>query len=205
MPNFATSVRVGRHRDEVLGDGGLVAPEPGEAPLARAAGVGERLQRGERLRRDHEQRLGGVEVVGGFPEVGAVDVAHEPERHVALREVAQRVVGHVRSEVGAADADVDDVADALAGVADPLPAAHALGEVGHLAQHRVHRGDDVLAVDLDHRALGRAQRGVQHGAVLGDVDLLAPEHGVDAVAQAAPARASSTRRRRVSSVTRFLE
>ena len=31
----------------------------------------------------------------------------------------------------------------------------------------------------------RAQRHVQHGAVLGDVDLLAAEHGVDALAQAA--------------------
>ena len=75
----------------------------------------------------------------------------------------------------------------LPGVAGPLAGAHALGEVGHLAQHRVHVGDDVLAVDLDDRALGRAERGVQHGAVLGDVDLVAPEHRVDAVAEAAPA------------------
>ena len=85
---------------------------------------------------DDEQRLGRVEVVGGLPEVGAVDVGHEPERHVAPAEVAERVVGHVRAEVGAADADVDDVADALAGVAGPLPAAHPLGEVGHLARAR---------------------------------------------------------------------
>ena len=34
-----------------------------------------------------------------------------------LRVVAQRLVGHHRAEVGAADADVDDVADRLAGVA----------------------------------------------------------------------------------------
>ena len=34
-------------------------------------------------------------------------------------------------------------------------------------------------------ALRRAQRDVQHGAVLGDVDLLAAEHGVDPLAQAA--------------------
>ena len=34
------------------------------------------------------------------------------------------------------------------------------------------------------RALGRAQRDVQDGAVLGDVDLVAAEHGVDARAQA---------------------
>ena len=33
-------------------------------------------------------------------------------------------------------------------------------------------------------AARRAQRHVQHGAVLGDVDLVAAEHGVDALAQA---------------------
>ena len=38
------------------------------------------------------------------------------------------------------------------------------------------------------RTFGGAQRDVQDGAVLGDVDLLAPEHGVDAVAEAGPLR-----------------
>ena len=67
----------------------------------------------------------------------------------------------------------------LAGVARPRAAAHAVGEVRHLVQHGVHLGDDVDAVDLDVLALGRAQRDVQDGAVLGDVDLLAREHRVD--------------------------
>ena len=52
----------------------------------------------------------------------------------------------------------------------------------------MHGGDDVLAVDLDDRALGCAQRDVQDGTVLGDVDLVAAEHGVDAVAQTRPVR-----------------
>ena len=68
------------------------------------------------------------------------------------------------------------------------PRADPLGEVGHLVEHRVHLGHDVHAVDLDHRALGRPQRDVEHGAVLGDVDLLAAEHRVDAVAQAGALR-----------------
>ncbi len=42
------------------------------------------------------------------------------KRQVAVGVVAQRLVGHHRAEVGAADADVDDVADRLAGVAAPL-------------------------------------------------------------------------------------
>ena len=38
---------------------------------------------------------------------------------------------------------------------------------------------DVLAVDQDRRAARRAQRHVEHGSVLGDVNLLATKHGID--------------------------
>ena len=131
----------------------------------------------------------------------SVPSTFETKRKVeaALAVVPQRLVGHDRPEVGAADADVDDVADALAGVALPCAAAHAVGEVGHPVEHGVDLGHDVLAVDDDRRAARCAQRHVQHGAVLGDVDLLAREHGVDALAQAGllgePKRAAAASRR----------
>ncbi len=90
--------------------------------------------------------------------------------------MAQRLVSHHRAEVGAADADVDDVADRLAGVPGPLARAHPLAEVAHPVERLVHLLDHVDAVD-DQRALARhPQRHVQHGAVLGDVDVLAGEH-----------------------------
>ena len=99
--------------------------------------------------------------------------------------VAQRLVGHHRAQVGAADADVDHGADAPAGVPRPLAGADRVGKARHPVEHRVDRGHDVLAVDEDRRVRGRAQRDVQHGAVLGDVDVLAGEHRVDPPAQAA--------------------
>src|SRR3546814_7804742 len=71
-------------------------------------------------------------------EVGAVDVGHEREAHVAITEIAQRLAGHHRAEVRAADADADHVADALARMPRPLPAAHALGEGRHAVEHLVH-------------------------------------------------------------------
>ncbi len=68
----------------------------------------------------------------------------------------------------------------------------------------MHVGHDVLPVDHDRLAARRAQRDVQHGAVLGDVDLLAAEHRVDARAQ--PRLAGELQEQRiVSSVTRFFE
>jgi hypothetical protein len=98
-----------------------------------------------------------------------------------------------------------DVADALAGVAFPGPAAHAVGKSRHLIEHGVHFGNDVLAPsDQDRGAARSAQRDVQHGAVLGDVDLLAAEHRVDALAQ--PRFLGQLHQQRsVSSVTRFFE
>ena len=64
---------------------------------------------------------------------------------------------------------------------------------------------DVLAVDHDRRAARRAQRHVQHRPVLGDVDLLAAEHRVDAFAQAALLGQLRRAARSVSSVMRFFE
>ena len=52
-------------------------------------------------------------------------------------------------------------------------------------QDRMDPGDHVLAVDLDDRPLRCAERDVQDGAVLGDVDLLAAEHRRDPIAQRA--------------------
>jgi hypothetical protein len=67
----------------------------------------------------------------------------------------------------------------------PLPIASPkpLREGGHPVEHRVDRRHHVLAVDDDRGVAGGAQRHVKHRAVLGHVDLVAAEHGVDASAQ----------------------
>ena len=111
----------------------------------------------------------------------------------------ERLVGHDGTEVGPADADVDDRLDASPGHAGPLAGAHALGEGVRPGEHVVHVAHDVLAVDLE-RGVGRQpQRGVEHRPVLGDVDVLAGEHGVAARRDAPPrrpARAGRPRPRR---------
>ena len=84
---------------------------------------------------------------------------------VAIAVVLQRLVGHDRAEVRAADADVDDVADALAGVALPCAAADAVGEGGHLVEHGVDLGHDIFAVDAGstRRAARAARRAARRG------------------------------------------
>ena len=184
MPNSDTFAALVETATKCFATALGVAAKARQQPVARALSVGHRLQRREGLGRDDEQRFRGIEVAGRFDEVGAVDVGDEPERHVPLAVMLERLVGHHRPEVGAADADVDDVANALAGVALPGAAADPVGEVRHLVEHGVDLRHHVLAIDDDRCPFRRAQGHVQDGAVLGDVDLFAAEHGVDPRSQA---------------------
>ena len=95
----------------------------------------------------------------------------------------ERFVCHDRPEIGPSDADVDHVADPLAGVPPPGPVAHTGGEGRHLIENGVHLGHHVLTIHHD-LLLSRCPQGhVEHRALLGGVDLVAPEHRIDAVAQ----------------------
>ena len=95
------------------------------------------------------KRFGRVEVARRFGEVGAVDVRDEAHGQIAVAVMAQRLVRHHGAEVRAADANINDVADALAGVAFPRAVADARGKIRHAIEHLVDLGHDVVAVDAD--------------------------------------------------------
>ncbi len=56
----------------------------------------------------------------------------------------ERLIGHHGTEVGTADADVDDVLDAFAGMALRLAAPDAVGEISHLVEHGMDRRHDIF-------------------------------------------------------------
>ncbi len=95
---------------------------------------------------------------------------------------------HLRAQIRAADADIDDVRDRLAGVAQPFAAAHCVGEGLDAIEHGVDVGVDVHAIDHVRRAARGAQGGVQHGAAFGVVDARAQEHRIAPRFDAALAR-----------------
>jgi len=64
-------------------------------------------------------------------------------------ERAERLVSHCRPEVRAADADVDDASDSLAGVTPPSAGADLLSKGRHAVQLCMDERDDVGAVDED--------------------------------------------------------
>ena len=188
-------LQVGGDSDEVLADGlgflllGTVDGAGGlellKQPGAGAAGVGQGLQRGEGLGDDDEQRGLRIEALGLLGQVVRVDVGDVAGRDAGVGVRLERLVHHDRAQVGAADADVDDGLDLLAGHAGPLAGADLVGEGVDAAEHLTHVLDGVLAVD-DVLALvldRAAQRGVQHGAVLGVVDVHAGVHGLGALVE----------------------
>ena len=153
----------------------LVA-ERGERPLARGLRVRHRLERRERLRGDDEERLVGGQVARRLGEVGRVDVRDEAEGQVAPRVVPQRLVRHHRPEVGAADADVDDVADRLARMALPLPERTRSANAAIRSRTSWTSATTSTPSTTSDVARRHAQRDVEDRAVLGDVDPLAAEH-----------------------------
>src|SRR5262249_54251066 len=76
----------------------------------------------------------------------------------------------------------------------PFAAPHPVRELGHGVEDGVDLGHDVLAVHDDRRATRSAQGDVQDGPIFGHVDLVAPEHGVDALPEAT-LRGQSTEQR----------
>src|SRR5262245_46722268 len=95
--------------------------------------------------------------------------------------MSKRLVGHHGPEIRSADADIDDIADALVRVALPCAAAHSLGEIRHPVENGPDLGHDIRAVAFDGCAARRTQGHVQHCAVLRDVDLVAAEHRLHAL------------------------
>ncbi len=128
----------------------------------------------------------GVEVVGCFPDVAAVDVGDKPAFNVAVAVVEEGFIGHGRAQIGAADTDVDDGGDRLAGVAPPLLVADLVGKGRHPVQDFVHVRHHVVAIRHDHLRSRGAQGHMKDGAVLGDVDVFTGPHGLHALPDAGP-------------------
>jgi hypothetical protein len=68
-------------------------------------------------------------------------------------------------------------------VTGPLPRADGVREPRHPIEDSVDLGHDVRAVDHDRGPGWGAQRNVEDGAVLRDVDVLAGEHRADALTE----------------------
>ncbi len=189
MPNARAAAVFARHADEVAARIGA-RPERRREPRLGRRRVGERFLRGERLGGHDEQRRRRIERREGTREVLGIDVRHELNAQALrfARRKAQGVAREQRPEVGAADADVHDIAQRASGRADAHAAANARRDRLHPRLHRADVGHHVAAVDAHGRVRLLPQRDVQRGALLREVDLLACEKGADPALEADVAR-----------------
>lgn len=92
-----------------------------------------------------------------------------------MRDRAQRVGEHFRSEIGTTDADIDDRANRHAGETKCLPGADLLREGSHTLACGQNLGHDVQ-ISAGERRSRSPQGDVQHRSILADIDLLTAEH-----------------------------
>ena len=136
IPNAGRPVKPAREGDEVLADRCLVSAGRVEQPRTGAAGVGQRLLGGERLGGDHEERRLGIDLREHLVQLRRVEVRNEVGAQIRQPIPRQRPGHHQRTQIGAADSDVDDVTDRHARVSGPAPGAHLLGEPPHAFEPR---------------------------------------------------------------------
>src|SRR6185369_10385074 len=96
----------------------------------------------------------------------------------------ERLVRHDRTEVGAADSYVDHISNPFARVTFPFAAAYTTAELRHPVQHMVNFGYDIGSIYNDGFIFRSTQGYVQHGPLLGGVDLFPAKHRVDSCPQA---------------------
>ena len=133
-----------------------------QEPGLRGRGVGHRLLRREGLAARSRTASRPARTRASTEAMScAVDVGDEVERQPGMGEGGERTHRHLRPEVAAADADVDDVAQSRR-----APRRRAPTSRRNRASRRAPRGPGAER----RRARRRAQRRVQHGAVLGGVD-----------------------------------
>jgi hypothetical protein len=120
-----------------------------------------------------KQRFRRIEIAYRLREVRAIDIGNEPKGHISLAIVLECFMGHDRPEIGTANADVHDVANALAGVAFPRAGPHAVRELGHLVEHGMNLRNHVL---YNGSVFRRTKGHVQDRAFFRDVDLLSEKH-----------------------------
>ena len=196
MPNAATSSALVDTATKWCCDG--VLAEGIDQPGAGGAGVGHRLEGREGLRRDDEQGLGRIEAAAASC---GCRRRRRSRRSAARCHRRRRRRGRSPAMAGPRSEPPIPMLTTLVSCLPvaPVPGAgaHVVGEPAHAVEHLVDLGDDVVALVGDHRALGCSQRDVEHGPVLGDVDVLAGEHRIPELLDAGGAGEVGEQRDRV--------
>ena len=157
---FKAFLIMGTNKPVKITDGAVI-----EEPAAGRVGVEHGFQGGKRLGGNDEQRGFRVHFLEDGIQIMAIDIGDEMHVDAFDMERAQSLANHARSQIGTADADIDDVGDRFAGVTFPFACMHFLGKQTHLFQYRLDIRNDVFAIDHDRFAARCAQCRMQYGTM----------------------------------------
>ena len=175
---------VGGSRHEVLRN---MAFLPGmiQEPPAGSMGVGHGFLSSKGLGSDDEEGGSRLYPFERFRNMGAIHIGDKMHVDARLPVGPQGFSGHHRPQVGTADADIDDIGDALAGITLPPARNDLVGKGLHLLKYGIHRRHDVLPIYV-YRFLGAVAQGhMQYRPPFRLVDRLSGEHLSDAFAKPA--------------------
>jgi len=178
---FIHRARIDRDGREVLGH--CLVAQTLLNPAACHARIGLRLERDEGLGADDEERARGIGLGDDVGELAAIDIGDEGHAGCALRHRLQRFHCHRRAEIGTADADVDHQGKGRIGAGADAALAHVLGKFEHALALGHHLRVDIRSIDHERRRPPASQRSMQHRTIFRGVDVIAPEHRLDARSQ----------------------
>ena len=98
--------------------------------------------------------------------------------------VLQRFSDELRTEMGTADADMDDIPDRVASTSPPLAPANGIGKFLHPFQNRSHRRHHVPTIDPNRLSRKIPQGDMEDRPIFGLIDSLTLEHPADWKAEA---------------------
>ena len=160
----------------------------GQQPCLGAGGIRQRLLRGEGLRSDDEQRRRRIVRRERAREVLRIDIGDERDvdtlrlraRAAARpRRARERRADEKRSEIGPADAEIDDGAEGSSCRAHAHAAADLCGQRAHSRLRRADVGNDVPARHDKWRIARLAQRRMERRLTLRLVDFFSREQRAD--------------------------
>lgn len=166
------SLGVRTEGDEMFGNVGLIFGDL-EEPVSGTLGVGDRLLSGEGLASNDEERCLRVAKLQGLGEVSSVYIGDEVGCKVPLGVSLESLSNHDGTQIGTADADVDDGVDGPSRVSLPSPVPNGVCELLDVLEHGRNLTGTLLA-DLE--LVKVTESYMKDGTILGGVDMLSREH-----------------------------
>jgi hypothetical protein len=178
LPNAETdgTLGFGGQRSEVAGDGGGIA-EVGHQPVTRRLRIEHGFLRREGFAGDQEQRRAGVERLQQGRQLSAIEIGDVMHAQRRMRKRAQSVAEHLRPQVRATDADIDDVTDRLAGEPQRLSGTYPVGKSGHPLARGENLGHHVQ-IRIREGTARSSQGDMQYRTIFAGIDSFTAEHAL---------------------------